>query len=238
VVSQLEARLWELLPEQFAGIDLSPVAPIGTCSAVAPVDQHRVISTIRGSEVLSDPTNVLALEAALRRRQSPAQTVNLAACHRVIRGQPFDGPGVFQHFRLFVLVSSSRDRGSGSTEAAMLTSHLGFWMQALADLLPARDLNVRFTALGSALLAERVQDTVLPALQPLPERATLDEDPERERGRGYYTGAAIRLDIGDDATGQEVGDGGFTDWTAQLMGDAKERCMISCVATERLAALG
>src|SRR5713101_7521821 len=57
-VWRTEARLWELLPDQFERIDLSPVTPLGTCSAVAPVDQHRVISTIRGSEVVSDPTNV------------------------------------------------------------------------------------------------------------------------------------------------------------------------------------
>ena len=35
----------------------------------------------------------------------------------------------------------------------------------------------------------------------------------------------------------EIGDGGFTDWTAQLNNDAKERCLTSCVSTERLAAL-
>jgi hypothetical protein len=35
----------------------------------------------------------------------------------------------------------------------------------------------------------------------------------------------------------EIGDGGFTNWTAQLTADAKERCLISCVATERLTQL-
>ena len=34
--------------------------------------------------------------------------------------------------------------------------------------------------------------------------------------------------------GGEVGDGGFTTWTAQFLSDAKERCLISCLATERL----
>jgi hypothetical protein len=78
---------------------------------------------------------------------------------------------------------------------------------------------------------------VLPSLQPLPPRVTVDEDPQRERARSYYRGAAIRIDIGDGDAALEVGDGGFTDWTAQLLGDAKERCLISCVATERLATL-
>jgi hypothetical protein len=35
----------------------------------------------------------------------------------------------------------------------------------------------------------------------------------------------------------DLGDGGLTTWTAQLTQDAKERCLFSCIATERLAAL-
>ena len=35
----------------------------------------------------------------------------------------------------------------------------------------------------------------------------------------------------------EIGDGGLTDWTARLRADAKERCLISCVSTERWLAL-
>lgn len=238
VVWRIEARLWDLLPEMFTGVDLSPVTPLGTCSAVATVDQHRVISTIRGSEVISDPTNVLALEAAVRRKQSPAASVDLAACHRVIRAQPFHGAGLFQHFRMFVLVSSSRDRGSGAAEAAMLTSHVRFWAGALAELLPARDVHIEVTAFDSPVLVERLHDTVLPALEPLPGRVSVVQDLQRERARRYYTSGAVRIAVDDGtSTIHEIGDGGFTDWTAQLMADGKERCFVSCVATERLAAL-
>jgi hypothetical protein len=232
-VARLEARLWRLLPDEFAGMDLSPVAPLGTCSAVAPVSQDKVISTTRGTEVVSDLTNVLALEAALRRRRSGTAPVHLAACHRVLRGQPFRAPGVFQHFRLFALVSSARDTGSGGTEAALLTAHLRFWTRALADLLQGRDAMVSWTAFGFPPLAERMRDTVLPALGALPPGVTVAEDPGRERARGYYERGAILI----DAAGGEVGDGGFTDWTARLLGNAKERCLISCAATERLAAV-
>jgi hypothetical protein len=236
-VWQLEARLWELLPDEFAGVDLSPVAPLGSSSALGPVSQDRVISTTRGSEVVSDPTNVLALEAASRRQRTGAPTVSLAACHRVLRGQPFDAPGAFQHFRLFALVTSARDRGSGRTEAAMLTTHLRFWASALGELLPARRAAVRYTVFGFPPLRERIRDTVLPALHPLPPGVAVDEDPSRERARGYYQRGAIRVDVDADGDWQEVGDGGFTDWTARLLNDAKERCLISCVSTERLTAL-
>ncbi len=240
----LEARLWELLPRQFAGIELSPVAPLGACSALGPVSQDRVISTVRGTEVVSDPTNVLALEAAARRQrqrqrqQTPgADTVHLACCHRVLRGQPFDEPGLLQHFRLFALVSSARDGGSGRTEAALLTAHLRFWAHALGDLLPGRHAAIRYTVFGFPPLRERVEDTVRPALAPLPAEVTVEEDPERQRARGYYERGAIRIDAGAGADLGEVGDGGFTDWTARLLNDAKERCLVSCVSTERLTAL-
>ena len=236
-VWQLESRLWSLLPDEFAGVDLSPVAPLGTCSAVGPVSQDRVISTTRGTEVVSDPTNVLALEAASRRQRSGAATVSLACCHRVLRGQPFDAPGAFQHFRLFALVTSARDQGSGRTEAAMLTTHLRFWSRALSEVLPARRSALRYTVFGFPPLHERIRDTVLPALHPLPRGIVVDEDAGRERARGYYQRGAIRIDAEADGDWREVGDGGFTDWTARLLNDAKERCLISCVSTERLAAL-
>jgi hypothetical protein len=214
------------------------VAPLGTSSAVGPVSQDRVISTTRGTEVVSDPTNVLALEAAARRQRPGAPAaVSLAACHRVLRGQPFDQPGLFQHFRLFALVSSARDQGSGRTEAAMLTAHLRFWTRALAELLPGRRTAVRYTVFDFPPLRERMRDTVLPALHPLPPGVAVDEDAGRDRARGYYQRGALRIDADADGGWHEVGDGGFTDWTAQLLNDAKERCLISCVSTERLAAL-
>jgi hypothetical protein len=245
-VWQLESRLWGLLPDDFTGVDLSPVAPLGVCSALGPVSQDRVISTVRGSEVVSDPTNVLALEAALRRQRSRAPVVNLACCHRVLRGQPFDAPGAFQHFRLFALVSSARDGGSATTEAAMLGAHLRYWSRALGELLPAGTVTISFTVFGFPRLSERIRDTVLPALRPLPPGVTVEEDPGRERARGYYERGAIRIDATADggtadatsvAGATEIGDGGFTDWTARLLSDAKERCFISCVSTERLATL-
>jgi len=237
VLWPLEARLWAMLPPEFAGLELSPVAPLGACAALGPVSQDRVISTVRGSEVVSDQTNVLALEAAVRRKQERRSAVHLASCHRVLRGQPFDAPGLYQHFRLFALVSSARDQGSGTTEAELLTAHLKFWSDALSELLPHRRTSVQWTVFGFPPLRERIKDTVRPALEPLPGMVTLEEDPARERARGYYERGAIRIDVAGDGGWQEVGDGGFTSWTAQLLGDAKERTFISCASTERLAAL-
>jgi hypothetical protein len=234
-VSRTEARLWELLPGDFTGVQLSPVTPLGSCAALGPVSQNRVISTVRGSEVVSDPTNALALEAAWRRREAAATAgpLHLACCQTVLRAQPFDAPGAFQHFRLFALVTSARDRGSAATEAAMLITHLKFWTAVLGAVAEGHDATLSYTVFGFPPLAERIKDTVLPGVEPLPGNVTLTEDPDRQHARGYYERGAIKLYV----DGMDVGDGGFTDWTAQLNNDAKERCFTSCVSTERLAAL-
>lgn len=213
-LAEVEARLWALLPDEVEGVELSPVTPLGTSAALGPVSQNRVVSTVRTAEVVSDPTNVLAVEAAARRRAG-RPVVHLAARHRVLRAQEF-GPGYASHFPLFALVSSARDTGSARTEIALLRFHLEYWHRVL-DGLPYR---TEFTVFDDALLAQRLRAAALPAT----------EDPGRERGHGYYAGAALRIVVGE----VEAGDGGFTTWTAQLLSDAKERCLISCLSTERL----
>jgi hypothetical protein len=232
-VSAVEARLWQMLPAEFTGVELSPVAPLGTCTAVAPLSQNRIVTTVRGSEVVSDSTNALAVEAAVRRRGQPkGGRTDLAACQRQLRAQDF-GPGAAAHFRLFALVSSARDSGSGQTEASLITRHLAYWLDVLAALIPHREPRVELTVFDHPVLAERLADTIRPGLDK--HAAFLIDNPERTRGRGYYGGFALRIIAERDTV--ELGDGGLTTWTAQLTQDAKERCLVSCVATERLTAL-
>jgi hypothetical protein len=232
-VAAVEARLWQLLPAEFAGIDLSPVTPLGTCSAVAPVSQNRVVATVRSAEVVSDSTTALAIEAATRRRGQPRTgQVHLAGCHRQLRAQLF-GPGAPAHFRLFALVSSARDSGSGHTEASLLIRHLGYWLDVLETVIPGRRPRVELSVFDSPVLAERLADQIRPALAG--RAALLADEPERTQGRGYYTGLALRIAADDGEA--ELGDGGLTDWTAQFTSNAKERCLVSCIATERLTTL-
>lgn len=223
VLTATEHRIWEALPERFEGVELSPLAPQGTY-ALAGVHQNRVVTTMRGHEVVADATNVLALEAA--RRRDTRAVVHVAAAHRVLRAQRFDAPGAAAHFRLFSLVSSARDRGSGRTEADLLLDQLLAWRGALQDV----PVTFGFTVFREGAVAERLRDTVLPVLHDLGARVA--DIPERH-GRGYYEEIAFKVHVGD----VEVGDGGLTRWTAVLRGDAKERCLISCVSTERLATM-
>jgi hypothetical protein len=75
-------------------------------------------------------------------------------------------------------------------------------------------------------------------------------DPERQAGRGYYRDLCFKLnvEVGERArSGEaahsaraawaEVGDGGFTDWTARLTASGKERLLISGVGIDRVIGL-
>lgn len=196
------------------------------------MDQNRIVSTVRSSEVVSDPSNVLALEAALRRR-SDADQVHLASSHRVLRAQRFVESDAFAHFVIFALLSSTRDSGSARTEAQLLIMHLGFWQEVLSDLLGSTWGRFAYTLIDSQPVGHRVIDIVQSALPHVP----LTELPERTQGIGYYSTAAFKILANAEGDGLEIGDGGFVGWTAELIPDAKERCLISCVAVERLAGL-
>lgn len=99
-VSAIQFLKWEQvalsqLPQEFEALVLSPVCPLGTNSVVAAIDQNWAVATVRNTEVVSDSTNVLALECAVRRREllrsNPRSTepVHLATSHRLLRAQHF-----------------------------------------------------------------------------------------------------------------------------------------------------
>ena len=70
---------------------------------------------------------------------------------------------------------------------------------------------------------------------PLPVQVIIDND--REAGRGYYRELCFKINIRAGAEWAEVGDGGFTDWTARLTASNKERLLISGVGIDRVVAL-
>lgn len=215
-----QAAAHALLPPEFAMLELSPVTPLGTCSAVAGVSQGWSVATDRNTEVVSDVTNVLALEAALRRRADRSTAVHLAAGHRVLRAQKYDGPGMATHFHLLGLVSSGRQ------ELAFLLLHLDFHLRLL-HRFGRRPLAVELTDLrGRHGRLER--EVAAPLRQRFPG-VTVRFDPERASGRGYYRDVCFHVNEGD----VQLVDGGVVDWTARLLGDARERLVISGVGSER-----
>ncbi len=57
----------------------------------------------------------------------------------------------------------------------------------------------------------------------------------RQRGRGYYRDLCFKVNAHVCGTLEEIGDGGFTDWTRKLAASNKERLLISGIGVDRLA---
>jgi hypothetical protein len=229
------------LPPEFEPIELSPVCPLGTCSAVAPVDQNWAVSTIRNTEVVSDSTNVLALECAVRRREQlraqPKSTgaVHLAASHRVVRGQHYDNPNLVAHFGLFALCSAGRDKHALQFEIKSLALHVSFYLRSLQAFL-GKDVSLRVsvTDMRPQTDASLLESRLLLPIREQFANVTCVIDNERTRGRGYYTDLCFNIHAVLPDRLIELVDGGSVDWTQRLLSDSKERLVISGIGSERV----
>ncbi len=225
-----EDLLLGCLPAEVDMVTVAPLVPLGTHSALGTVSQHKVVTALRACEVAADPTNALALEAAVRRAETGQATVRLAAIQRVTRAQRFP-PGWAAHFSLFAMVTAGAVESGFQFERTALAGHLRF---AVAGLRAARLLpQVALTPLSAT--GERIADAVAAELAALPTSIVADHG--RMAGRGYYRDACFKVSALLDGVPTEIGDGGFTDWTARLLSNQKERLLISGYGLERLAAL-
>jgi hypothetical protein len=212
------------LPDGYELIELSPIAPLGTVTALAGLSQDVALATVRGTEVLSDATNVLALEAAVRRRRERAEPVRLAAVHRVVRVHAQDAPGVLPHFALLGLVAGGRHRGGFELEGDLLLEQLDYFIRLLR-VAGGADLSVLLTPL------DRDVPNVVDELRRRHRAVDVAVDEDRDRGRSYYTDVCFDVRAGDVS----LVDGGFVDWTQRLLSDRKERLLISGAGLERIA---
>jgi hypothetical protein len=226
-----EDALLGSLPPETEVVPLAPLVPLGTHSALATVSQHKVVTAIRACEVAADPTNALALEAAVRRAGRTAEFVRLAAVQRVVRAQRFPA-GWAAHFGLFAAVTAGRDTGSRRFEQAALAEQFRFAVAALRAAGVAR-VQIALTPLSEA--GERIATATAAALAAEPAEIIADHD--RAGGRGYYRDLCFKVNALVDGAPDEIGDGGFTDWTARLMADSKERLLIAGYGIDRLAAV-
>jgi hypothetical protein len=150
------------LPAGFERLALAPVAPFGASSVLGRLSQDRVVTTMSGSEVVSDSTNVLVLESARRRRDAATRRVSeatrLAASHRLLR--PHDGA----HFGLLALCTADRDRGSFAMQIAALNEHLAWHADVIARHAPALELRVYLTDLSGGVRRDVLATRVLSLL--------------------------------------------------------------------------
>jgi hypothetical protein len=196
---------------RFEALELSPVAPLGASSTVALSDQHRVLSALRGTEVVSDPTNVLALECAKRLRRSFAP-VHLCTSQRVVRAQALVKlPGFSQHFRLFALASGGPEAKDHAFTVGTLVTHVRTLLGVLDRL---EEHGYAFGARRVDVLATperaRLGDRIAEALGTVASRQPLSH--------AYYSGG-LRFQLwatARDGASIPLGDGGAFDWLEKL----------------------
>jgi hypothetical protein len=212
----------------FDAIELSPVTPLGTSSSMGPTDQNRVLSALRTTEVVSDPTNVLALEIASRMRRSTGP-VHFATSQRVVRAQPVPKlPGYAQHFRIFVLASGGIEtRDHGFTVETMVT-HVRT-LQAALDRLEQH---------GYAFGKRRIEILATPERAVLGDRIAATVGGERKLlEHAYYSGGLRYMLWVTAPDGSEIplGDGGTFDWLAKLASNRRAVFVASGMGAQLVA---
>lgn len=214
----------------FEAVELSPVAPLGAVSVLGPVSQKNVVSSVRNLEVIADPTNVMALECAVRRRARLAEDsrdatrVRLCASQRVVRGQRDEEPNHTQHFRLLATCTAGRDEGSHRFEIEALAEHVVVQVRLFDALREAgfdgpRSEQVRVELEGQAWIdgAKELLASLLPELP-------VESKPPRDTA--YYPDGSFKV-VAPAPHGEiAIGDGGIVPWTQRLLSNRKERLCI------------
>ena len=238
-VSYLKLELELLVSAQESGflpVLLSPAGLLGSCSAMAAVSQNKVLSALRGTEIMADPTNMLALHAAdklfSREWSNMDRAVHLCAASRVARAQGMEKPGLLTHFGIYGMVSSGRDSGSYRCETGLLEKHIAFY-----DAFFRRRMDARMSLIlrrrkgytdGSGFM-ERIGGHIQKTFPHIPLEADMVE-----ADNAYYLGLNFKMMLTANGQRVEIGDGGFVDWTQKLINNKKERLLISAIGLDRL----
>jgi len=202
----------------FESMELSPVAPLGVCAIMGHASQNNVLSALRGTEVVADPTNVMALECARRLRRDPATVVHLATSHRCVRAQPIPkGRGLTANFRIFCLASAGLEQPHHAFVVGALAEHIKVMLQALDYLeqhgfaFPERRVTV-LTREDTAALGDRVAAMLGDAVV----ARTRLEHPYYNKGLRFQIAARSSEGIETPLI-----DGGAFDWVAKLMSNRR-----------------
>ncbi len=230
-----------LLDADWEFVDLAPLAPFGAVATLTGLSQDWAIATIRGTEVVSDSTNVLAMEAALRLKKAGKDRarVTLAASQRLIRPQAYSDPAAQAHFRLFGLVSAALGSRRGRTlDSDALRDQIAFYLRLLGRVgeigLDLHGIEVALTDLAGDGEDQIEREVLTPLASDFADVA-FRSAPERDWGRNYYTRACFYITaVNRGGDRLELVDGGFTDWGEQLLRNHRAQLLISGIGADRL----
>jgi len=236
---RLEAELLKLAENMnMQSVLLSPAAPMGSCAVFGCVDQNNVLSALRNTELLADPTNMLCIIAAQRIREGaldPNVCGHLCTTARVARAQKPAKARQLAHFGLFCIVSYGRDTGSYGCESKLLMEQLAYYKRLLQDRYAAK-LAVTLRKRAGYADADGFFCCMADVFAAQMPDVPLELDPNCA-DHGYYRGVNFKIYMLKDGEKLEIGDGGFVDWLQRLSGNRKLRCLISGVGIERLMML-
>lgn len=224
---ETELAALRLAQEQgFVPVELSPVAPLGVAAVYDKVNQNNVLSALRGCEVVSDPSNVMALLMA--EQLAGKDTLHWICSHRTLRTSHFAGPGLMPHFQLLAACSLVRSLAPEQLIQVALT-HLALQRELAAAFgLTGLKLKIQLKSkrkfLGERLLAHLERD------------GTFAFELNPDAGSDYYEGFQLKTLVDAPAGPLELADCGFVSWLRELRGDAALNCFISGVGLERLMA--
>lgn len=221
----------------FTPLELSPVAPLGSCSVVATADQKKVLSATRQTEVVADATNALALHIATLRqtesRERVAKQLRFSTIHRHIRTQTIpDLPGMRPHFKIACFVTAGRDVGNYAFERKALAEHFTLMASFIRGILHFDTLRFRLYPRKGYPDPVRFVNQVGQHLSQtnLPVEVMTDALNENN----YYKGLQHKVTVTVGTEIVDIGDGGFVDWTQQLLQDKKERLLTTGIGIELL----
>jgi hypothetical protein len=218
---------------EFEAVELSPLAPLGTSSSVALTTQNRVVSTVRGTEVVSDPTNVLALESARRLREDQTRIVRFSTSHRCVRAQEVPKvPGFAAHFRMFCMTTAGHERKDQAFVTDALRHHIRTHLLAL-DRLERH--GYRFPNRRVRLLSSEEREPLAKRIAAAIEGVPVSMERLEQR---YYDGLRFMISAhttaGDDIP---LIDGGAFDWLHTLAANRKLVFVASAIGSQLAAYL-
>jgi hypothetical protein len=234
---KLEAEILSLAQKlKFITVLLSPSAPLASCSAFGCVDQNNIVSATRGSEILSDPTNMLSVIIASKLKNNELDSkipLHFCTTARVTRAALFPNTKRhFAHFGLFCMVSSGKDAGSYNCEKNLFVEQINLIKKLLIEKYNAK-LAITLKKRGGYKNNDIFFNTISDLLENMFPDVSFSYDLEHE-GNNYYKGINYKIYMDKDNEMIEIGDGGFVDWIQKMKNNKKERCLISAIGLDRL----
>jgi hypothetical protein len=234
-----------LKEHRFQPLELSPAAQWGSCSVVGTVDQKKIISATRNTEIVADATNSLALHIAHIRKsglamppanaaqssgnaapQHAADVLRFCTVHRHIRTPTISVKGFTPHFKIGCVVSAGRDTGSFRFESLYLQEHIETLGGLFRDVYGIDRIRFKLQKRGGYPDDDLLMARVMAHLaESITGWTIIREDPPGTNN--YYKGIQFKMIIEVNGREIEIADGGFVDWTQQLLGNHKERMLIS-----------